>query len=236
MQKEVSITAHDGGSFSAFAVYPDADLPAPAIVVIQEIFGVNAVMRNICQQLAYAGFLAICPDLFWRQTRGVQLTDQTDADWARGFELYKGFNIDLGIEDLKSTLAFIREDKECTGKAATMGYCLGGTLAYLMATRSNADCNVSYYGTRVHEFLDEAKGIKKPLLMHIAEKDQYVPLDAQQKILQTLNKKAEIHVYPGVDHAFARLGGKHYDKEAARQANVRTADFLATQLAKRRAA
>lgn len=235
MKKEIEIQSHDGGSFSAYVAYPESDLPAGAIVVIQEIFGINAGMRTICDNLAMAGFIAIAPDLFWRQQPGIQLTDKSEAEWSRAFELYQGFDVDLGIEDLKTTLAHIRKDAHCTGKAGTMGYCLGGKLAFLMSSRSDADCNVSYYGVGIQDMLDEAGNIKHQLLMHIAEKDKYVPIAAQQKILNALNKheNVEIHVYPDVDHAFAREGGQHYDKEAARMANARTADFMAQHLARR---
>jgi carboxymethylenebutenolidase len=238
MKKDIKVKAHDGGSFSAYITYPPHEKPAPAVVVIQEIFGVNPVMRGICDNLSQAGYIAICPDLFWRQEPGVQITDKSEVEWQKAFQLFQGFNVDLGISDLKSTLAHVREDKHCTGKAGTLGYCLGGKLAYLMATHSDADCNVSYYGVGIEALLDEAKSIKKQLLMHIAEKDKFVPIAAQQKILGALNKhkNVEIHVYPGVDHAFAREGGQHYDKEAAHQANARTADFLATHLASARKA
>lgn len=234
MKKEVQISAHDGGQFGAYTAYPDGETPSAAVIVIQEIFGINKVMRGICDNLAAAGFIAIAPDLFWRQQPGVQLTDKSEAEWAQAFKLYQGFNVDLGIEDLKSTLAYIRNDKSCSGKVGTLGYCLGGKLAFLMAARSDADCNVSYYGVGIQDMLDEAPGIRQQLLMHIAEKDKFVPIAAQQKIRTALNShnNVEIHVYPGVDHAFAREGGQHYDKEAARMANARTADFLAQHLAK----
>ncbi len=234
MKKDIQINAHDGGQFGAYVSYPDTALPAAAVVVIQEIFGINKVMRGICDNLAMAGFIAIAPDLFWRQEPGIQITDKTEAEWARAFELYKGFNVDLGVEDLKSTLAHIRSNENCTGKVGTLGYCLGGKLAYLMAARSDANCNVSYYGVGIQDMLDEADNVKHQLLMHIAEKDKFVPLAAQQKIRAALNNHSniEIHVYPDVDHAFAREGGDHYDKEAARMANARTVDFLAQQLTK----
>ncbi len=236
MQKEVILSAQDGGHFTAFMSWPETDLPAPAIVVIQEIFGVNENMRNICENLSQAGYIAICPDLFWRQEAGVVLSDKTEADWKKALGLFQGFDIDLGIADLQSTLAYVRKIPECAGKAATLGYCLGGKLAFLMATRSDADCNISYYGVGIETLLAEAKNIKSPLLMHIAEHDQFVPLEAQHEILSALNKhpQVEIHVYPGVDHAFARIDGEHYDKEAAQQANSRTADFLATHLTRHR--
>ncbi|MDE1151462.1 MAG: dienelactone hydrolase family protein [Micavibrio sp.] len=234
MKKDVTIPSKDGGSFSAYLATPETGGPAPTVVVIQEIFGVNAVMRGICDQLAHSGFTAICPDLFWRQEPGIQITDKSEIEWQQAFKLYNGFNVDLGIEDLKATVDYIRADKGSNGKVGALGYCLGGRLAYLMAARSEVDCSVSYYGVGIDEILDEAGNIKKQLLMHIAEKDKFVPLAAQQKILAALNKhnNIEIHVYPDVDHAFAREGGQHYDKEAARQANARTADFLATHLAK----
>lgn len=233
MTKETLIRAHDGGSFGGYLARPDSDKPAPGVIVIQEIFGVNAVMRGICDNLAKAGFNALCPDLFWRQEPGIQLTDKSEAEWQRAFELYKGFDVDLGIEDLKSALAFLRNEIGGHKKVGTIGYCLGGKLAYLMSARSDADCNVSYYGVGIQDMLEEAANISSPLLMHIAEKDKFVPIAAQQQILSALNKHddVEIHVYPGVDHAFAREGGQHYDKEAAHMANARTADFLAHNLA-----
>lgn len=234
MNKDIKIKALDGsGSFSAFMSLPARRTPAPAIIVIQEIFGVNKNMRDICAHIAQTGYIAVCPDLFWRQEPDIQLTDQSEADWARAFQLYQGFNTDKGVDDLKATLSFIRGDKICTGRVGTMGYCLGGKLAWLMAARSDADCNISYYGVGIENLLDEQECISKPLLMHIAEKDKFVPPAAQTKILDamTKNKQVSLHVYAGVDHAFARVGGAHYDQKAAGLANGRTADFLAKHLA-----
>lgn len=231
--KKISIKSTDNDHFDAYVFYPETDHKVPAVLVIQEIFGVNANVRNVCENLAQAGYIAIAPDLFWRQERGVVLDDRIDSDWKRAFELFSGFDVDKGIDDLKSTLAHIRKDPACNGKVGTVGYCLGGKLAYLMAARSDADCNISYYGVGIEELLDEAQNIKNPLLMHIAEKDKYVPFDAQRKIMDALNHHdfVDLFVYPDVDHAFARVGGAHYDKEAAHQANHRTAAFLAGCLA-----
>ncbi len=230
--KEVKIkSSDDKGVFSAFISFPEKT-PAPAVVVIQEIFGVNAVMRGICEDLSKQGYVAICPDLFWRQEPGIQLTDRTKEEWDRAFQLYQGFDVNSGVEDLKSTLAFIRRDEACTGSAGTMGFCLGGALAYLMATRSDSDCNVSYYGVGIQDLLAEAGNIAKPLLMHIAEKDKFVPSAAQEKILGTLGEKPgiDLRVYLGVDHALARNGGEHYDKDSADEANRATAEFLKNNL------
>lgn len=230
---EVNIQAKDGsGGFMAYVARP-AQTPAPAVIVIQEIFGVNAVMRDICDKMAGAGFLAVCPDLFWRQEPGIQITDKSEAEWARAFELYKGFDENKGVEDLAATLDFIRDHKDCNGKVGDMGFCLGGKLAYLMAARTDADASVSYYGVGIENALGEVKNIRKPLLMHIAQEDKFVSKDAQEKITAALagNKNVEVRSYPGVNHAFARIGGEHYDEAAANAANERTLNFLKSHLA-----
>lgn len=228
---QVTITAADGGSFSAYLASP-AGGSGPGIVVAQEIFGVNQVMRDICDGLAAQGYFAICPDIFWRQEPGIDITDQSEAEWAKAFELYQGFNEDLGIEDLKAALAYLRGHAGVGPKVGSIGYCLGGKLAYLMATRSDADACVSYYGVAIEKALKEAGNIKAPLLMHMAEKDQFVPPEAQAGIRSSLmgNPWVTIHTYAGMDHAFCRVGGEHYDQTNADQANQRSADFLKTHL------
>ncbi len=223
---DITIAVPDG-QFSAYLALPK-QTPAPAVLVIQEIFGVNKVMRDLCDGYAAKGYLALCPDLFWRQEPGVQITDKTDEEWQHAFKLMQGFNQTKGVEDLIASLDVLRKLGESTGKAGTVGYCLGGKLAYFMATRSSADCNVSYYGVGIETVLDEAGAITKPLLMHIAEKDRFVSPEAQKQILDALGKnpRIEMHVYPGCDHAFAREGGAHWNAEAARQANQRTEGFF----------
>ncbi len=230
---DVTITAKDGGTFSAYLSQPASGKGA-GVLVAQEIFGVNQVMRDICDDFARAGYFALCPDLFWRQQPGIQITDQTDAEWQRAFQLYKGFDEVKGVEDLIQGLAYLRKVPGCSGRVGTVGYCLGGKLAYLMATRSDADCNVGYYGVGIEGALNEAAAITKPLLLHIAEKDQFCPPDAQAKIKQTLSKlpSVAIYAYPGCDHAFARIGGAHYDLEAATLANGRTEIIFKSHLAR----
>jgi carboxymethylenebutenolidase len=224
------------GKFSAYVATPKNLAPGKkvsGILVIQEIFGVNQVMRELCDGYAAQGYVALCPDLFWRQEPGIQITDKTDAEWQRAFQLFQGFNVAKGVQDLIASLDHLRKLPSCAGKAGSVGYCLGGKLAYLMATRSNADCNVSYYGVGIENDLNEASAITKPLLMHIAAEDQFVPKDAQAKIRETLSRNSNValHAYPGVDHAFARVGGAHWNAEAAKLANERTAAFFKKHLA-----
>ncbi len=228
---DITITAGDGGSFSAYLATP-ASGSGPGVVVIQEIFGVNGVMRGISDGISAQGYTALCPDLFWRQQPGIQITDQSEAEWAQAFELYQGFDENKGADDLAATLAHLRGLDACTGKAGSVGFCLGGKLAYLMATHTDAECNVSYYGVGVDNNLDEAANISHPLLMHVAVKDQFVTPEAQATIHQALdgNNLVTIHDYAEQDHAFARVGGEHYDKAAAELAGERTTAFFQQHL------
>lgn len=231
MGEMTTIKAEDG-QFAAYVAHP-AQPKGPAIVVIQEIFGVNAVMRGVCDELAGAGFLAVCPDLFWRIEPGIDITDQSEAEWKKAFELYNAFDVDAGIRDIGATIDQVRAMPGVNGKVGAVGFCLGGLLAFLTATRTDADASVSYYGVGIEKHLVEADKLAHPLLMHIAEEDQFVPKEAQALILSQLKNHAhvEAHTYPGRDHAFARVGGEHYDAADAKLANGRTLAFFQQNLA-----
>lgn len=229
---DITVKAKDGGNFSAYLAQPSGNKGA-GLVLIQEIFGVNKVMRDLADGFAKQGYVVACPDIFWRQEPGIQITDQTEAEWAKAFSLYKGFDQAKGVDDLAATLDHLRKLPGVTGKVGCVGYCLGGFLAFAMATRTSVDAAVSYYGVAIESVLGEASRIKKPVLMHIAEKDEYAPKAAQEAIKAGVakNPNVTVHTYPGQNHAFARVGGQHYNKQAADQANARTAEFLKKNLA-----
>jgi len=228
---EIQIPSKDGRSFSAYIAIPQKT-PAPVIVLIQEIFGINQEMRKKCDLWAEKGFIAVAPDLFWRLEPGVQLTDKTEAEWQKAFDLMNRFDIETGIEDISATVHTMKGHAQGTGKVGCVGYCLGGKLAYLTAARTSVNCSVGYYGVGLDALLGEAANIKKPLLLHIAEEDKFVSKEAQAKIIGGLsgNSLVEIHTYPGVNHAFSRLNGEHYDAEAATLANRRTEIFIKDNL------
>lgn len=227
MGEQITIPAKDGGSFSAYMALPE-QTPAPTVIVAQEIFGVNQGLRDKCDWLATQGFVAVCPDLFWRIEPGIELTDKTEEEWARAFELFNAFDVNLGIEDLRATLHVMKGHAYCNGKVGCIGYCLGGKLAYLMACRSKADACVGYYGVGLEDLLDESANIENPLMLHIAEEDKFSSKEAQEKIKAGLagNNHVTIHSYPGLNHAFTRIGGEHYDADGAKLADGRTLDFL----------
>ncbi|GER05962.1 carboxymethylenebutenolidase [Iodidimonas muriae] len=230
--KYITLNAKDGsGSYTGYLALPDSGT-GPGVVVIQEIFGINTPMREICDQLANQGYMALCPDFFWRQEPGIQLNDKIQKDWDRAFELYQGFDVDKGIDDIQTALSWLRKADGSNGKAGVIGYCLGGFLAYLSACRTDADAAVGYYGVSIDSKLDEADNIKGHLLLHVATEDEFVDKAAQQAMHNALDNHPHItlHDYEGMNHAFARPGGTHYDEKAAKKANDRTLEFLKTRL------
>lgn len=228
MSETLTIDLGAKGAFDCYVARPGGDTPAPVVIVIQEIFGVNEGIRGKCRWLANEGFIAVAPDLFWRLEANVELTDKTKEGWEKALDLMNLFDIDQGIEDLKTVVQKVRGMKGSNGKVGTMGYCLGGKVAYLMATRTDTDASVGYYGVGIDQLLGESKNIKKPLMLHIAELDKFVPAEARDKIVGELKGNALVtaHVYEGVDHAFTRVGGDHYNAAAAKIADARTIEFF----------
>jgi carboxymethylenebutenolidase len=229
--QNVTIPAFSGGSFSAYLATPSTQ-PDAGIVLIQEILGVNTNMRQTADDYAKSGYLVLVPDLYWRLEPGVQLDADDKDQWAKGFELLQAFDVDSGVEDLKASLSFLRQYPSSTGKVGSVGFCLGGKLAYFMATRTDADANVSYYGVDIDKNLVEATKIQKPLILHLGENDEFVSLTAQASIQQGLkdNPLVTIYRYERVSHGFSRVGSSAYRKEAAELARDRTLAFLKQHL------
>lgn len=227
----VTIRVRDG-KFGAYLARPAAG-SGPGVLVIQEVFGVNKVMRDICDSWAARGYFALCPDIFWRQEPAVDITDGSQEEWNKAFALYRGFDEAKGVEDLVVALTHLRATQGCTGKVGVTGYCLGGKLTYLMACRSECDAAAAYYGVGIENALDEAKSIHRPTLLHIAGKDGFVPPEAQRKIRDGLAGHAHVavHVYPEDDHAFCRVGGQHYNAASCALANGRTMELFGKALA-----
>lgn len=231
----IQIAASDR-TFGAYHCRP-LQLPAPGVIVLQEIFGVNEFIRDVVHQMSDAGFNAIAPLLYWRQRSDVELDCDNEADMKTALSLLGKLNEGLAVEDAMATMDYLRSLPECTGSVGAMGYCLGGKLAYLMAARSSIDAAVAYYGTGIHADLNEAAGLKAPLLLHIAGKDFLCPPDAQKQIRArmselkaVLKQETKICVYEGAEHGFTRRGKSMYDPEASKIANARTVEFFNTHL------
>lgn len=226
MSETLTITTPDG-AFPAYVARP-AVAPAPAVVVIQEIFDVNADLPEVCDNLAAQGYLAICPDLFWRMERGFDRSDQSEAEWKRGLAIYHGFDVEAAVSDIAATVSVARTIAGASGKVGVVGYCRGRLMAFLAAARRGADAAVAYYGGGADKDVGSAGKIAPPLLLHLAEDDEFISAQTQRSIVAALegHPQVEIHTYPGCCHAFARTGGKHYDAVAAETANARTLAFF----------
>src|SRR6267142_4656952 len=226
----VTIKSFDGDEFDGYLALPKSGY-GPGVVVLQEIFGVNKYIRSVADWYAAHGFVALCPDLFWRQQRGVELTDK-GADWEKAVAFYLAIDEAKAVEDSAAAMTFLRAHPLCTGRAGAVGFCMGGNLAYLLAVRFRPDCAVGYYGVSIEKSLAEAKNLSNPLLLHIAGKDRFCPPEARMQIHQTLdpNPLATIHDYPEQDHAFGRTEGEHYEAAAAELANLRTLEFFVRNL------
>ena len=231
MSETVTVTTlNDDSTFDAYVARP-ADTPRAAILVIQEIFGVNAGIRRKCDKLAEDGYLAIAPDLFWRLEPGVELDPDVEPEFQRALDLMGKFDQDQGIRDIEATIHYIRA-KEGVAKVGCVGYCLGGRLAYMTAARTDVDGSVGYYGVGIDGLLGEKHAIANPLLLHIPTEDGFVDKDTQKAMHEGLDDhpKVTLYDYEGLDHGFATEFGKRRADEAAQLADSRTSEFFAQHL------
>jgi len=226
----IDIPAQNGNTFGGYLALPPAG-HGPGILLIQEIFGVNEHIRSVADQYAGDGYVVLAPDLFWRSEPGVQLSYDSDG-WERAVALMKELDFDLAIDDLQRTADLLRGRDDCNGRVASVGYCMGGVLSYLLAARSGVDAAVCYYPGSIEKRLDQAERIECPTLFHFAEEDDHIDSDAvaavQEKMAQVAG--AQIETYPGVDHGFNCWARPMYNQPAAALAHGRTLVFLASSL------
>jgi len=227
----IDIETRDGsGRFAAYCAAPDGTARA-AILVIQEIFGVNDGIRRKCDHWAALGYLALAPDLFWRLEPGIVLDPDVPDEFQRALGLFGRFDQDAGIADIEATIQAARA-RLGGGKVGCVGYCLGGRLAYMTAARTDIDASVGYYGVGIDGLLGEKHAIARPLMLHIAKNDHFVGPEIQAAMHAGLgdHPKVVLHDYDGVDHGFATETGARRDDAAARLADGRTEAFFAEHL------
>lgn len=232
---DVTIQARDGGAFTAYLARP-AVRPAPGLVLIQYICGVNQVMRRLADQFAAMGWLVMVPDIFWRQEPGVQLianpAQPSAEEMGRALALNGGLDEDMAIADLVATADALRGHADCDGRVGALGYCLGGRLVLPLAARTPLACGVSYYGVNLDRYLDEAATVSSPMLFHLAGDDALVPEATRRTIMQRLGQlpTVTLRLHPGVNHAFALPSGPNYVAETAIRANSESYGFLTRHL------
>lgn len=231
MSETVNIPTLSGdGNFDAYVARP-AGTPRGAIIVIQEIFGVNAGIRRKCDRLAEDGYLAVAPDLFWRLQPGIQLDPDIEPEFQQALDWMGKFNQDQGIRDIEATIHYIRR-KEGVEKVGCVGYCLGGRLAFMTAARTDVDATVGYYGVGIDGLLGEKHAIARPLMLHIPTDDGFVDKAAQRAMHAGLDDhpRVTLYDYHGLDHGFATEFGKRRNDAAAKLADSRTSAFFAENI------
>lgn len=224
-------TIAGGERFSAYLAEPDGT-PRAAIVVIQEIFGVNSGIRRKCDTLAASGYLAMAPDLFWRLEPGVELDPDVEGEFKQALDLMSRFDQDQGVRDIEATIRAARARIGADKKVGCVGYCLGGRLAFMTAARTDVDASVGYYAVGLDSLMAEKDAIKAPLMLHIAGEDGFVPKETQRLMHEALDPLPNVilHDYPGEDHGFATEMGNRRSEQSAVLADRRTSEFFAEKL------
>lgn len=223
-------TLEGDAEFGAYIARPESTAKA-AVIVIQEIFGVNPGIRQKCDKLAAEGYLALAPDLFWRLEPEITLDPDVESEFAQALDWMGKFNQDAGIRDIQAAINFLR-DVEGTAKVGCVGYCLGGRLAYMTAARTSIDASAGYYGVGIDSLLGEKEAIANPLLLHIPTADGFVPRETQAAMHEGLDDHPRVTLfdYDDLDHGFATETGKRRDEAAATLADSRTAAYFAEHL------
>ena len=231
MGETCSFPAMDGeGAIPGYLATPSGAAKA-AIIVVPEIFGVNAGIRSKCDSWAALGYLALAPDIFWRFAAGVELDPDVPEQMQEAFGYFGQYDPQLGVKDIEAAIHWLTRERGAA-KVGLVGYCLGGRMAYMAATRTDIDASVGYYGVMIDQMLGEAHAIPNPLMLHIPTDDHFVGPDAQQAIHNELelHPKVTLHDYAGLDHGFAAEFGSRRNEAGAQLADQRTRDFFAQHL------
>jgi carboxymethylenebutenolidase len=211
-----ALSADDGHTFEVYEVRPDE--AAAAVVVIQEIFGVNEHIRSVVDRFACFGYHAIAPALFDRVESGVELDYDTDG-MTKGRELAGAIRWEPAMRDIAATVAHVAP----TGPVGVVGYCFGGSLAWLAADELPVAASVGYYGGQIHSLND--RDPKAPTMLHFGELDHAIPLDQVHEV-QAAHPEVPIHIYEGAQHGFSCDARGSYHPLSAAIALGRTLDFF----------
>lgn len=227
----IDLKAADGGKFQGYLSLPPTG-KGPGLLLIQEIFGVNHHIRAVADQYASDGFAVLAPDIFWRLQPRVEY-GYGEKDLQDGIALMQKMDFAAAVGDIGAAVKALRGRAECSGKVASLGYCMGGLLSYLTAASGAVDAAVCYYGGGIHTQLAQADKVRVPILFHFAEKDGYIPIPAVEAVEAAFkgHKNATVVRYPDVDHGFNCWERGSYNQAAAAKARGVSLEFLAKNIA-----
>jgi carboxymethylenebutenolidase len=228
----LEIPTPDGAKMGAHLTLPEAG-EGPGVLVLMEIFGVGSYIRRATERLAELGYVAMAPDLYRRIAPGLELPHDQDGV-ARAMETVQRLDQQGAVEDSLTALEALRDRSEVAGhQVGVLGFCLGGRLAYEVAVAGDPAVAVCYYGSGIHERLDQAGRISCPVLFHFGREDQYIPLEAAERVCAVAERHEgwECHIQPDAGHAFDNHDAPMFSKpQAAARAWEITGEFLARNL------
>ena len=230
-----TISMSDGTAVEAYVAEPSDGRPERrpglGLVILSEIYNANHWVRSVADGYAREGFVCLAPDLYWRQRPG-QYLDYTQEGQKVARELGHAMDLDAFTADMADYARCVSALSQCSGRIGTVGFCLGGKLAFLAAARGLVDAAVGYYAVQLDQFLDEAANLARPLMLHFAQLDEHVPQETVVLVKQALaaHTQVAIHDYDGTDHGFNRFGYPPYHPQAAAVALERSLAFLRTHL------
>lgn len=226
MSEWIEIPTADGGTISSYLALP-AQTPAAALVLVPEVFNVNDHIRAVADSYAAEGFLVLAPDLYWRQEPETYLP-YDDGGLRKARLLWAALDVEQFAIDVGDIIAALRARDDCTGKVGVLGFCIGGTVAYLASAKHSIDAAVSYYGIRIDEHLDRADHLQCPILFHFAANDAHIPLETVKPIAKRAadSPQMTVQVYEGAGHGFNRNGYSQYHETSAQLARERTLAHL----------
>jgi len=224
--QSIDITAADGGGFTGYLSVPPAG-QGPGIVMLQEIFGVNADMRADADEFAEEGYVVLVPDLFWRLKPGLELGYDLKS-FQEAFGYYERFDQRLGLDDIGAAIATLEARPECTGGMAAIGFCLGGLLTFMTAARYHIDAAVAFYGGGIDQHLDMVAQIHCPMVLHFGDKDDHISPSAVSRIREAFTNRPDVsvQVYPEAGHGFFNRGRKDFHRTSATIARSRSLELL----------
>jgi carboxymethylenebutenolidase len=220
MGQRISLEASDGHRLAAYRADPEG-APRGGIVIIQEVFGLNDHVRGVCEGYAEDGYAVVGPALFDRVVKGVELGYQED-DLSRGRELRGALGWDQPLLDIRAAVDAVKG----AGKVGVIGYCWGGSLAWLCATRLGVDAAVCYYGGQIADFVDESP--RCPVMLHFGEKDAFIP-NENVELVREKHRGLSLFTYPA-GHGFNCESRADYDPQSAKLARSRSLEFLSQHL------
>jgi carboxymethylenebutenolidase len=223
----IDLTMIDGQTLHAYRALPPSG-HGPAVVVLQEIFGVNEAMRSVADDLAEQGYVALVPDVFWRLQPGVEL-GYGEEDSRTAFGLWQRFDLAQGVDDVVKVIQAVRARDEVQGGVGLLGFCLGGQLTVKVAAKVKVDAAVCFYGTRLGDSLEEIAAIDVPTLFHFGSADPHVPAEVREAVSRVAQTQPHmrVNVYPQAVHGFFNaFRESSFHVEAHRQAWLDSLNLL----------